>query len=70
MKSLCTIRPRAFTLLELLCVIAIIAILAGLILGGVAKAHSKAKKLSSHIDQGQTNLINDMEQPGGFLSPD
>jgi prepilin-type N-terminal cleavage/methylation domain-containing protein len=69
MKPPCKVRQRAFTLLELLCVIAIIAILAGLVLGGVAKAHSKAKKLSTDIGQGQTNIINDMEQPGGLTSP-
>ena len=69
MKPLCKVLQRAFTLLELLCVIAFIAILAGLVIGGVAKAHSKAKKLSTNIGQGQTNIINDMEQPGGLTSP-
>jgi len=69
MKPPCKARQRAFTLLELLCVIASIAILAGLVLGGFAKAHSKAKKLSTDIGQGQTNIINDMERPGGLTSP-
>ena len=69
MKPPCKVRQRAFTLLELLYVIAIIAILAGLVLGGIAKANSKAKKLSTDIGQGQTNIINDMERPGGLTSP-
>jgi prepilin-type N-terminal cleavage/methylation domain-containing protein len=57
-----------FTLLELLCVIAIIAILAGFILGPVAKARTKADKLSRDVEQGQTNIMKEQE-PGGLLSP-
>lgn len=49
---------------------AIIAILASLLVAGIAKAHTKAKKLSREIGQGQTNIINDMERPGGLMSPD
>jgi prepilin-type N-terminal cleavage/methylation domain-containing protein len=70
MKPPRKVRQRALTLLEVLCVIAVIAILAGLVLGGVAMAHSRARKLSTNIGQGQTNIINDMERPGGLTSPD
>jgi len=48
---------RAFTLLELLGVITIIALLLGLIGGAIAKAHSKAKKMSADTAQGQTNIV-------------
>jgi prepilin-type N-terminal cleavage/methylation domain-containing protein len=70
MKPPYKFRQRALTLLELLCVIAIIAILAGLVLGGIAHAHSRARKLSTDIGRGQTNIIYDMERPGGMTSPD
>lgn len=70
MKSLSKVRQSALTLIELLCVIAIIAIVASLLVAGIAKAHTQAKKLSREIGQGQTNIINDMERPGGLMSPD
>ena len=57
MKHHRTPKKRAFTLLELLGVIAIIAILLGLVAGAIAKAHSKAKKLSRDTAQGQTNIV-------------
>jgi prepilin-type N-terminal cleavage/methylation domain-containing protein len=56
-----------FTLLELLCVIAIIAILLGLILGAVSKSRSKATKLKTNVEQGQKS-IEKMQEPGGLLS--
>jgi len=62
-------RGGGFTLLELLCVIAIIAILLGLIVGAVAMSRTKAKKLTKDIGEGQTNIIK-MQEPGGLLSPD
>ena len=43
--------------MELLGVIAIIAILLGLVAGAIVKAHSKAKKLSRDTAQGQTNIV-------------
>lgn len=60
---------RGFTLPELLCVIAIISLLLGLILGAVAKSRSKATKLSADVEKGQKN-IEQMQEPGGLLSPD
>ena len=57
-------KHRAFTLMELLCVIAIIAILAALFLGVIPAAIGRAKKLNSNISQGQTNIIK------GFINDD
>jgi prepilin-type N-terminal cleavage/methylation domain-containing protein len=61
--------PAAFSLLELLCVIVIIGVLAGLLLGPMGKAHSKARNLKREFESGHTNIIK-MEEPGGLLSPD
>jgi competence protein ComGC len=63
------ISGKAFMFLELLCVLAIIAILTGLLLGAVEKSHSKAKKLDRDLRDGQTNIMK-MEEPGGLLSSD
>jgi len=52
------IKHRAFTLMELLCVIAIISILAALFLGVIPASIGKAKKLNGNVGQGQTNIIN------------
>ena len=60
-------RVRGFTLLELVGVIAIIAILAGLFLGPLSKGYARAKKLNREIGEGQTNII-EMQKPGGLLS--
>ncbi len=60
---------RGLTLLELLCVIAIIAFLCGLILGAVSKSRSNATKLKTKVEQGQKS-IEKMEEPGGVLSPE
>ncbi len=58
---------RGFTLIEMLCVIAAIAILLSLIAGPIAKGIKRAKKLSSDVGQGQTNIVKEQE-PGGALS--
>ena len=47
----------AFTLLELLCALAIIAILASLALGGFPKALGRAQRLCHQSDEGQTNIL-------------
>ena len=44
--------------MELLCVIAIISILAALFLGVIPASIGKAKKLNGNVGQGQTNIIN------------
>jgi prepilin-type N-terminal cleavage/methylation domain-containing protein len=54
-------RVRAFTLLELLCVIAIILILVGLMLGPIFRAYKRAKRLdgddsSLDVPQGKEQL--------------
>ena len=69
MKPHCKSAGGGFTLLELLCVIAIIAMLLGLIVGAVVMARSKANMLVKDIGKGQTNIVQ-MEEPGGLLSPD
>jgi prepilin-type N-terminal cleavage/methylation domain-containing protein len=58
---------RGFTLLELLCVIAIISVVLGLFLGVVSKSRSKATKLKTNVEEGQKN-IEKMQEPGGLLS--
>ena len=47
---------RAFTLLELLCAIAIIAVLASLLLVVLPKSLGKAKKLDRDTAEGQKNI--------------
>lgn len=58
---------RGLTLLELLCVIAGIAILLSLIANPISRALKKARKLNADVSQGQTNIIKEQE-PGGALS--
>jgi prepilin-type N-terminal cleavage/methylation domain-containing protein len=59
-------KRRAFSLIELLCVIGIISILVALYLGVFPKAIGKAQKLNSDVGGGQTNMLKMME-PGGLL---
>jgi prepilin-type N-terminal cleavage/methylation domain-containing protein len=47
---------RAFTLLELLCAIAIIAVLASVLLVVLPRALGKAKKLDRDTSEGQKNI--------------
>jgi prepilin-type N-terminal cleavage/methylation domain-containing protein len=58
---------RGFTLLELLCAMAIIILLVGLVLGAVARARSKTTNLTTYVEQGQES-IERMQGPGGLLS--
>jgi prepilin-type N-terminal cleavage/methylation domain-containing protein len=60
---------RGFTVLELMCVIAIIAVLLSLIVGAVSKSRSKATKLKTYVEKGQKS-IEHMQEPGGLLSPE
>jgi prepilin-type N-terminal cleavage/methylation domain-containing protein len=60
---------RGVTLLELLCAIAIIAVLLGLVLGAVAMTQSRATKLTTYVEKGQES-IEKMQGPAGLLSPD
>jgi prepilin-type N-terminal cleavage/methylation domain-containing protein len=57
---------KAFSLIELLCVIGIISIVVALYLGAFPKALSRAQKVSADCGVGQTNTIKMME-PGGLL---
>ena len=59
-------KRRAFSLIELLCVIGIISILVALYLGVFPKAIGKARRLNSDVGGGQTNMLKMME-PGGLL---
>ena len=58
---------RGFTVLELVAVIAIIALLLGLLLGPVSRAFARAKKLDREIGEGQASIV-EMQEPGGLLS--
>ncbi len=62
MKRSYKISRRAFTLLELECVIAIIAILVALYLGVFPKAIGKARKVSDQNADSQTNMIMMMQE--------
>ena len=59
-------KRKAFSLIELLCVIGIISILVALYLGVFPKALGRAQKVSADVGAGQTNTIKMME-PGGLL---
>jgi prepilin-type N-terminal cleavage/methylation domain-containing protein len=50
-------RRRAFTLIELLLVITIIAILFGLSLVVFPKAFQRVKTLNANVSEGQTNML-------------
>jgi prepilin-type N-terminal cleavage/methylation domain-containing protein len=58
MKPRRNFSQSALTLMELLCVIAIISILAALSLAAIAPAIGKAKKLNKDVSEGNTNIIN------------
>ena len=60
------LKRRAFSLIELLCVIGIISILVALYLGVFPKALGRAHKVSADVGAGQTNTLKMME-PGGLL---
>lgn len=49
MKQIRSKHQRGFTMLELLCCIAIILILVGLMMGPVMKAWKRAKKLTEEV---------------------
>jgi prepilin-type N-terminal cleavage/methylation domain-containing protein len=49
MKQINPKYQRGFTMLELLCCVAIILILVGLMMGPVMKAYKRAKKLSEEV---------------------
>ena len=55
-------RGRAFTLIELLCVIGIIGILVALYLGVFPKALGKAKKTSEMNAERQTNILMEIHE--------
>ena len=69
LKTRCNSAGAGLTILELLCAIALIAILLGLIGGAVAMSRSKAEKLKKDIGEGQASII-EMQEPGGLLSSD
>jgi len=65
MKHSHKISRRAFTLLELECVIAIIAILVALYLGVFPKAIGRARKVSDQNADSQTNMIKMIQEDEG-----
>jgi len=56
MKTLRHISGKAFTLLELLCGIAIIAVLVSVLLTVFPRAFGKARKLDRETAEGQKNI--------------
>ena len=56
---------RAFTLMELLCVIGIIAILVALCLEVFPKAIGRANRLSHGTAEGQTNILKMINEDDG-----
>jgi prepilin-type N-terminal cleavage/methylation domain-containing protein len=58
-------RHRAFTLVELLCVIGIIGILVALCLGVFPKAIGRANRISYGTAEGQTNILKMIEADDG-----
>ena len=54
-------------MIELIAVIAIIALLVGLLLGPVSRALARAKTLDREVEEGQASIV-EMQEPGGLLS--
>ena len=58
-------RHKAFTLMELLCAIGIIAILVALCLEVFPKAIGRANRLSHNTAEGQTNILKIIDSDDG-----